>query len=261
MARRKRLTLAKPVHAPRGIMARYRAELEALITEHQQRLIREARKSWHTSPPPETAQDATSFEWMQRRLSTIQERITDEFDIRAQAIAERYVKRTFRWADKRLKRNLLDAGMPVVQYQMTDAYQDALSASIAENVSLIKSIPRRLHERVEGMVSRAFARGSDWGGLYKELIASFRVTKSRAKLISSDQVAKATGNCVRLRQMEVGIKRAKWLHSGGGKTPRKDHQEASGKIYEVERGCKISGEYILPGQLINCRCTCRAIIE
>lgn len=258
--RRHRLTLAKPVHAPRGIMARYRAELDALIAEHQQQLIRVARRAW-SAAPPEAARDATPFESMQRRIRAVQERITDEFNARAQTIAERYVQRTFRWADKRLKRNLLDGGMPVVQYQMTDAYKDALAASIAENVSLIKSIPAQLHERVGGMVSRAFARGSDWGGLYKELLASFRVTKSRAKLIASDQVAKATGNCVRLRQMEVGIRRAKWLHSGGGKKPRKDHQEANGKIYEVEKGCKISGKYILPGQLINCRCTCRSIIE
>lgn len=259
-ARRKRLTLAKPVHAPRGIMARYRSELDNLVAEHQQQLVREARRAWHAAPP-EAAQDSTPFESMQRRLKSVQERITDEFNVRAQKIAERYVKRTFRWTDKRLKRNLLDAGMPTVQYQMTDAYKDALAASIAENVSLIKSIPQRLHSRVEGVVSRAFARGSDWGGLYKELLASFRVTKSRAKLISSDQVAKATGNCVRLRQLEVGVRRAKWLHSGGGKKPRKDHQEANGKIYEVERGCKISGEYIIPGELINCRCTCRSIIE
>lgn len=241
-------------------MARYRAELERLLIEHKDQLLREAKRAYHAAPP---AMDAklTPSEVMAKRLKKIQGKITEEFNRRAEIIATRYMKRTFKWTEKKLKKNLLEAGMPTVEYQDSEARKDLLSASISENVSLIKSIPQQFHTKVEGMVMRAFTQGSSWGDLFNSLRDAFRVTTRRAKLISGDQISKATGNCVRLRQMELGIKRAKWLHSGGGKKPRPDHVKANGKIYEVEKGCKISGEYIIPGQLINCRCTCRAIIE
>lgn len=259
--KRRRDRLAKPVHAPRGIMARYRQELDALINAHREQLITAARAAYRTTPPAaDSADPPTPYERMRERLNSLTARAQEEFDRRAEVIATRYIRRTFRWSEQRLKRNLLDAGMPQVRYSDSEAWRDALAASIGENVALIKSIPQQLHEKIEGMVGRAFARGSDWGSLYEGLRHAFKVTHSRAKLISGDQIAKATGNVVRLRQMELGIKRAKWMHSGGGKKPRPDHVAANGKIFDVEKGCKISGEYILPGQLINCRCTSRAVL-
>jgi len=46
------------------------------------------------------------------------------------------------------------------------------------------------------------------------------------------------------------------------KTPRKTHIAMDGKSYRIAEGMYDSaeGKYVLPGELINCRCTSRAVI-
>ena len=82
----------------------------------------------------------------------------------------------------------------------------------------------------------------------------------RAELIARDQSNKANAVVNRARQMELGITEAIWMHSHAGKTPRPDHFKANGTVYKIAEGCKISGEYIQPGEEINCRCTSRPVL-
>ena len=65
----------------------------------------------------------------------------------------------------------------------------------------------------------------------------------------------------RARRKELGIKRAIWRHSSAAKEPRQSHVKANGKMFDVDKGMLIDGEYILPGMKINCGCTSRAVIE
>jgi uncharacterized protein with gpF-like domain len=91
------------------------------------------------------------------------------------------------------------------------------------------------------------------------------VTKRRAALIARDQNNKATAVFVRVRQKQAGIKKAMWLHSHGGKEPRKTHLANDGKLYDPQKGWfdpdpKVRRR-IWPGELINCRCVSRSVVE
>ncbi|MEY4296110.1 MAG: Aeromonas phage 4, partial [Pseudomonadota bacterium] len=147
-----------------------------------------------------------------------------------------------------------------VSFATNAEIRDSLQAIIAENVSLIKSIPQQYLNDVQGVVMRSYSMGRDLGTMTKELQALYPPILNRAKLISRDQSNKANGSVNRTRQLELGIKKAKWMHSSGGKKPRPDHVAADGREYDIADGCLISGEYILPGQKINCRCVSRAIL-
>ena len=69
-------------------------------------------------------------------------------------------------------------------------------------------------------------------------------------------------DAIRARQVELGITEAVWRHSGAGKKPRPKHVAASGKRYDVAKGMKIGdkGQWVLPGEEINCRCTSESIL-
>jgi uncharacterized protein with gpF-like domain len=90
--------------------------------------------------------------------------------------------------------------------------------------------------------------------------ALYPVTANRAVLIARDQTNKATAVITRTRQIELGLKEALWVHSGGGKTPRPSHMRANGERYKIAEGCVIDGVPIQPGELINCRCVSRPIL-
>jgi len=67
------------------------------------------------------------------------------------------------------------------------------------------------------------------------------------------------------RMKSAGVTKFEWLHTGGGKQPRKLHKELSRQIFNIDEPPFIGvmyGERIhgYPGQLPNCRCAMRAVI-
>jgi uncharacterized protein with gpF-like domain len=85
-----------------------------------------------------------------------------------------------------------------------------------------------------------------------------------AALIARDQNNKATAVFVRVRQKQAGITKAMWLHSHGGKEPRKTHLANDGKLYDPAKGWfdpdpKVR-RHIYPGELINCRCSSITVV-
>jgi SPP1 gp7 family putative phage head morphogenesis protein len=241
-----------------GVEARYRKQLDALIKEMGASVAEGVREQYRKDGP-EMAQDASPSKLMQQMLKNLGKRWIKRFDDMSAKIADGFANGTFKAHDSAFKAALADAGW-TVQFEMTPVTRDILNASISENVALIKSIPQQYLGRVEGIVMRSFVQGRDLSTMSTDLQKEFGVTKRRAALIARDQSNKLTAAATRARRMELGITEAEWLHSHAGKEPRPDHVAADGKRFNIDTGCLISGEYLQPGQLINCRCSSRSIL-
>lgn len=136
-----------------------------------------------------------------------------------------------------------------------------VKASIAENVSLIKSIPVEYHDKILGSVMRAAGSGGNLKQLTDDLSKLTHQTKKRIHLIAHDQNAKATALINNQNSIDAGFTHAEWRKSIAGKTHRKSHAEADGKVFELKKGCLIDGEYILPREEINCKCSMSLVIN
>jgi SPP1 gp7 family putative phage head morphogenesis protein len=142
--------------------------------------------------------------------------------------------------------------------------KEVSNASIAENVSLIKSIPDTYFNQITGAVMRSITTG---GGV-KSLMRHFKkyddMTDRRAKNIALDQTRKAYNSINVQRMMASGYKKFRWLHSGGGMHPRPLHVAMNGKVYSFDDLPvidKVTGEKGIPGQLPNCGCTLQPVYE
>ena len=207
----------------------------------------------------EQAQDASPSAKIKKILDELARRWTKRFEDYAPKLAEAYLQGMFKASDSAFRQALKEAGWSV-EFKMTPAVRDAFNASLEENVGLIRSIPEKYLQQVEGTVMRSYAAGRDLSTMVKELKQLYPAASHRAELIARDQSNKANAVVNRARQMELGITEAIWMHSHAGKNPRPDHVAANGKRYKIAEGCKISGEYIQPGFAVNCRCTSRAIL-
>ncbi len=208
----------------------------------------------------EQAQDAASpADRIRKILDELALRWIAKFDEYAPKIAEAYLQGMFKASDSSFRTALKDAGW-TVEFKMTPAVRDAFNASLNENVGLIRSIPEKYLQQVEGVVMRSYSAGRDLETMVKDLKQLYPGASHRAELIARDQSNKANAVVNRARQMELGITEAIWMHSHAGKNPRLDHVAADGKRYKIAEGCKISGEFIQPGTEINCRCTSRAVL-
>jgi SPP1 gp7 family putative phage head morphogenesis protein len=205
------------------------------------------------------AMDASPAVVMRDAVRKLAKRWTKQFDGIAQKLAERFAGDTMKNSDVSL-RNALDAAGLTVEFKMTAPMNNALQATIAENVGLIRSIPEKYFTEVEGMVMRSVARGRDLKTLTDELQNRYGITLRRAALIARDQNNKATSVMQVARQQSLGITEGIWRHSHAGKEPRQSHVKADGQKFDLSKGLYLDGKWTMPGEEINCRCTWSPII-
>lgn len=154
-----------------------------------------------------------------------------------------------------------------------------LNASISENVSLIKSIPREYLAQMEKTVFRAVTTGKGPNDIYKTAKSQLELSKDfkshlkntdekvnrRAKLIANDQTRKVYTGLNAGRMKNAGMDKFKWLHNGGSAKPRPYHLDTlNGNEYSLSDPPVIdpkTGERGLPGQLVNCRCSMIPVIS
>ena len=231
---------ARGVHANRGVEAKYRKTLQRLIAEMHGSVEYWLKAGYRQNPPRvaalvEQAQDASPAQRIRKILDDLAKRWIARFDEMAPKIAEAYLQGAFKASDSAFRQALKEAGW-TVEFKMTPAVRDAFNASLAENVGLIKSIPEKYLQQVEGVVMRSYSAGRDLETMVKDLKALYPAASHRAELIARDQSNKANAVVNRTRQMELGITEAIWMHSHAGKTPRPDHVAADGKRYKITEG-------------------------
>lgn len=184
------------------------------------------------------------------------------FDLMSKSIAADFAARNQRATQAAMMGQLKAAGF-TVKFKPTRSSIDAYQAVAAENIGLIKSIAAKYHTDVEQQVWTSVRNGGDLHTLSVNLRKTYGVTVRRAALIARDQNAKAKAVMERVRQMEVGFRRGIWLHSHAGREPRPTHVKMDKQPYKLEKGFYDTdeGEWVHPGQLINCRCSMRPILE
>lgn len=243
-----------------AIEAAYQRRIDQLIREMHNDVSASLRLDWRRNPPATVAQDASLVEDIVSTMGMLSRKWLARFDILAPSLATYFAQAVHDRSDRQLH-NILKRGGFTVSFQMTEGQRSILSAIVAENVSLIRSIPQQYLTDVEGMVMRSVVAGGDLGTLTRELQARYGITRRRAALISRSQNNMATSQLQANRQSELGL-RALWRHSSGGREPRPTHVANSGKEYDPAKGWYDPDvkKNIWPGTLINCRCVSQSVV-
>jgi len=159
----------------------------------------------------------------------------------------------------------MSGGLSIKTNIMSPEINEVIKASVAENVSLIKSIPEQYIKRVEGSVMRSITSPTKGGlqSLFKDLKKYQGMSDRRALNIAKDQTRKVYNGINRARMEKIGITKAEWIHSGGSNHPRHTHVEMDGKIFNLSEGVYDSEvkKYVQPGELPYCGCVYRPVIE
>ena len=142
-------------------------------------------------------------------------------------------------------------------------------AAITENANLIKSIPPQYLDRIAGAVTRSMPSGGSTRALVEEIRRYGQMTLRRARNIAADQVHKAFESINIAEFKRLGIRKFRWLHTGGSTHPREYHLRyapsgLNNGIFSMDDPPVIderTGEKGFPGQLPFCRCTMCAVVE
>lgn len=263
IARRMGVTLT-PVRPAAALAAAYEKRLLERIAAMQRDTVRTLTAVYKANPPEQmmiVAADASPASILRAAMRKLVARWSKQFDELAPKLAEYFASQARDRNDRQLRDDLRKAGF-TVRFKMTRAMNDAYQAVIGENVGLISSIPEQYMTGVQTAVMQSVQTGRDLGSLAATLEQRYGIVKRRAATIARDQNNKATAVLMRARYLEMGVTRATWLHSAGGKTPRPEHVKFSGETFDVAKGHDFqNGEGIVwPGTAINCRCVMKPVI-
>lgn len=146
---------------------------------------------------------------------------------------------------------------------LTGPLNEVLTATVAENVGLIKRVPQKYLNDIQGMVMRSIQTGDV--NLQEEL-GKYNVSiRNWSKNVALDQTRKAYNGINKGRMQALGLKKFEWIHSQGSNRPREFHKNVlNGEVFSFDDLPiidKRTGERGIPGQLPYCRCTMRPIME
>lgn len=250
--------LLPPVRPNVGVEVAYQRRLNVMVEAMNKSVLWWVSAAYRERSP-EMALDVSPADFLAKVMTKLARRWVRQFSDAADKMAEQFASENKRAYDVSMMSHLKAAGF-AVKFQGTAMTRDAFDSVVAENVSLIKSIPSKSFTEIEGAVMRSVQAGRDLKTLQTELLALGSKTKKRAALIARDQNNKATAAMHKARRLSLGLTQAKWRHSRGGVHPRPSHVEATGQLYEIAQGCYIDEEYIMPGEKINCKCVDETLI-
>lgn len=172
----------------------------------------------------------------------------------------------FAKADAAQSLEQLSGGLTINVPQWPGELQNKIKAAINSNVNLIKDIPTEYAFRIEGIVNRSIEFGQGGSStIFKELTHAGEMSETRARIIAADQTRKITSTMNVERMKSAGVRRWRWVHSGGGREPRELHLQLDGQEFSYDDEPPIidqrTGERGYPGQLINCRCVQVPVID
>lgn len=262
----RRVKAVRAVHPNEGLRVWYEQQLESLIAEAHLDLTLQLSLAVTTLQPRIVttalgiAMDAPSPKDVEKIMKSWGAKWRQRFNAMSTKIAAGFARRNFRMTDEAMRSALKQSGF-TVKFKETRSVIRAYQGVIAENVNLIKSIPQQYLSGVQSAVWSSVNRGSDLATLSRELQKNYKSTTARAALIARDQNAKAKATIEQTRRAELGITQAIWQHVPS-KHPRETHEAMHGKVFDLARGMwdPDENQWILPGVLINCRCTSRAIL-
>lgn len=249
-----------PIKAPIAIGLEYQRTLVKLV-KRMNKEVYAALSAEYANFESVITQDASPVFQIEMRMKKIFERYTALFSKTGQSLAERFIGSINRFNFNHMKREFAKQSLTI---RPDENYIGALNvnkALIADNVSLITDLSDKQYEQIHGDLMRSISNGGDLQQIEKDLRKRGIQTEKRARLIARDQLFKATGAIDNQRMRTNGINKAIWRHSRGDKVPRRSHLAADGKVYETAKGCLIDGEYIFPGEKINCTCFSQPFIE
>lgn len=236
----------------------YQKRLDRLILQMTSETERRIRSLFRTEPMREYfAEDKSPAEQAKILTDALKKKFNALFADRAEPIAESVANNADKASSAQLHSSIqkLSGGLSLSTTYLAGKLTDVLNATVAENVSLIKSISSKYLDGVQASVMRSITTGNGMQDLVPYLANQKGITLRRARMIAHDQTRKAMNNLSKGRMQNIGVQEFEWLHTGGSNEPRKDHIAMSGNIYRFDDLPVIdkkTGEKGIPGQAINC---------
>lgn len=271
----------KPTKAIRGnvlnypapVENRYRINVEKMVAQVIKETEKEVLALFKTDTAKEYfAQDESVASQARILTNQLIKKIEKAVKKRTKTITMQMIRGVESSSAQQLRLSLkeMSGGLTIKTDTISGTAEEVLKASIDSNVELITRLTDDYLGKVKDAVARSIQNESGLQTLIPFLEKQAGMTKRRAKNVALDQTRKAYNSLNAARMQDVGVTMFEWIHTGGSQKPREFHLQShtsgglNGGIFSLEKPPIIdprTGERGLPGQLPNCKCRMRPIVQ
>ena len=182
----------------------------------------------------------------------------DNLDTIAKAMSQEHIVRLNNYHLRRFARTMRMAlGVKAKVFGYSARTDAVMAQAIADNVDLIKTIPRRYHKELHDQLMRlAVDAPFDEQAVAKAARRAGDAGSYNVRRIARDQTSKTIGRLTHARQTDAGIERYVWLTAGDIRV-RPSHESNNGTTFRWDTPPE-TGE---PGFEIQCRCVGQGVIS
>lgn len=134
---------------------------------------------------------------------------------------------------------------------------------VLQNVDLITTIPKETLKRMYNVISGGQYAGKTAAEIGRQIQASYNVSKSHARFIARDQMAKLNARITQQQQTDAGITEYVWRTVGDGRV-RESHRHLNGKRFKYSDPPIVdpkTGRRANPGEDYQCRCVALSVFD
>ena len=252
-----------PIRESRKIELQYRKSLLVRanwLEEHQNQIIRELKSNASNFENDASGTDLIA------KINSLREDYRKRFPaLMTQKLAKTYYDRLNSYNSSKMNSAFNALGIDLKEALKKEKLEDFTNIAIKNQVDLITSIPDEYFAKVEKIVLNGMQAGTNYEDLGKKIQEVTGATKKRAKLIAKDQTTTINAQLSKKRATAAGITKGEWVKTKFSKTsnynPRKSHIEADGKTFDLDKGLLVDGEYVIPGEPINCSCSLAFVVD
>lgn len=136
-----------------------------------------------------------------------------------------------------------------------------LRQRLADQVSLITSLPMEAADRVHTLTIEGLSKGTRASEIAAEIMKTGEVTRSRADLIARTEVSRTSTEFTRARAESIGSTHFVW-RTAGDSDVRPSHRALNGKAFRWDDPPECDpGHHALPGAIWNCRCYAEPVLK
>ncbi len=238
-------------HAPTALRVEYFKAIRSLLDRARQLVERELIPQLpliFAEARVRDRQDAGS-----KSVNEIMSRVSQGFfdhnlTLQVNGIAEGVARKTAEFQKVQMDRQM-KAAFGVDVFRIEPNLGKRVENFVADNVSLITSIPNKYLDEVEKSVTRAVRSGGRPEELAAELEKKYDISEGQARTIARDQIGKFYGEVNKARQENLGIEGYIW-RTAQDENVRATHRVREGEKFEWSE----PPEGGHPGEDYNCRC-------
>lgn len=201
-------------------------------------------------------------------IGDFKEKYVKIYDKFAEKTVRTFVNKTESNADQTVVKSIQNMNSEELKIQKnikSPEIDATIEAIVSENLALIKNIPEEYFKKLTFAMSQAVQNGQSLTSFKQQLMKIKGMTERRAALIATDQSNKAYQAISRRKLQACGVKHFEWVYTYASKEPRIFHRDTlNGQIFEFDNPPVIdrsTGEKGFPGQLVNCKCMMRPIVN